>query len=435
MKNPLINYQNCVSSNSIDGEKPLSQVLDLIKNGSTLTNKLIDEARRRGKGTTEYDEIKKNHLPAFLFNFTFDKKLAIGNIIHPTGLLYLDIDDIKSDCQLSFITEEVKHIPYALACWKSLSERGLSILISVKGLTLDNFQLFKAYFNHWYKYNEDGNSGLNLDVNAWKPTQKTVLSRDEELYVNWECDTLTYRNVISYGFARRLILDSRKVQSTLLKEGKEEVGGYTAPLANVGIKSKSTHQYLTLTDRFKHAHKDKEFTVYESGVSVTKIFLNKKNKIKQGSRHTALFAIACKYILMNGESFTYTLNFLKLVRSEYCENPKSITNSELNKIVKKALKNYTSAKIKKDLAKVIFPKDSLLSVKEKLTIVGREMGKIKTANTIKLLQSKYKQGMTQKELVKAAKKSLRTVKTYWNIDKNGNVYFARPSPRKGNQCQ
>jgi hypothetical protein len=433
MKNPLINYQNSVSSNAIDGEKPLSEILDLIKYGSTLTNTLIDKARTCGKGTTEYDEIKKKHLPAFLFNFKFNKKLANDNITESTGLLYLDIDNIESEFTLSILQEEAKHIPYVMACWKSLSETGLSLLISVKGMTKANYYLFKAHFMYWYKYDADTNSGLNLDENAWKPTQKTVLSRDGEIYINEQCCDLTYNEVLCSSFYSMPKRSKEKVQFSLYNKYKYKIGDQTAPFQNVGvIKCYSDKNFYSLTDKQKYADKNAPYTVYPLGVAVNKIFLNRKSPIKEGNRAKMLFIKACVFIRMYGEDYSEILRFLKMVRANYCENSASITDDELKKIAKKSLANYKSAKIKMDKAKIIFPIDSPLSVKEKQSISAREIGNIRTETMIDFLTNIYKPGMKQKELIALSGKSERTVKAYWNKDADGNIYFARPirKPRK-----
>ena len=433
MKNPLINYQNSVSSNSIDGEKPLSEILDLIQNGSSLTNRFINEARRRGKGTTEYDEIKKKHLPAFLFNFKFDKKLANDNITESTGLLYLDIDNIGGDFNLSLLKEEAKHMPYVVACWKSLSEKGLSLLISVNGMTKENYHLFKAYFLYWYKYDAETNNGLNLDENAWKPTQKTVLSRDEEIYINNQYRDLTNKEVLHSTFYSVYKPNKEKVQFSLLTKARNKIGDQTVPFPNISvIKWYTNKKFHSLTDRHKYADKNAPYTVFPMGVPVNKIFLNTNSLIKEGGRAKVLFIIACKYIRMNGEDFSGTLSYLKMVRRNYCENPLSLTEDELKKIVKNSLANYQSDKIRMDTAKIIFPIDSTLSLKQKQSISAKEIGKIRTNNMIDFLTNIYKPGMKQKELIALSGKSKGTVSAYWNKDADGNIYFARPirKPRK-----
>ena len=424
---PLINYQNSVSTNDIAGEKPLSEIFDLIKNGSPQTNRLIAFARRWGKGTPQYIDIKEHHLPAFLFNFKFNKTVANKNIICPTGLLYLDIDGFESEHHLSCTQEELKHIPYVLACWRSLSEKGLSVLVSVKGMNAKNYNLFKTYFKGFYKYNEETKNGLNLDDNAWKLVQKTVLSRDEDIYINEECIPLSYNEVLNCCLVFKFIKRKEKVSYTLLKEEKREIGQCMTPFEyNRGvIRTNSHNKYLTLTDRHLHADKDKEYTVYPEGVFFNKIFLRKSHKIKVGKRATVMFSQACKYIRLYGEQFTYVFNFLKMVRNQYCENPDTISDEELNRIAKNALKNYKSDKIKMATGKIFFPLDSKLTKKEKESIRGKEVGKIRSNKTVEWLGDIYKKGMRQVDLINIVGISKEsTVKRYWNEDADGNIYFA-----------
>jgi hypothetical protein len=429
---PLIDYQNSVSSNHIAGEKPLTEILDLIKNGSPRTNKLIAFARRCGKGTKQYNDIKTNHLPAYLFNFKFDKTLANSNIICPTGLLYLDIDDFETEHLLSCTQEELKHIPYVLACWRSLSEKGLSVLVSVKGMNASNYNLFKTYFMGYYKYNAETKYGLNLDDNAWKLVQKTVLSWDEDIYINEKCVPLSYGEALTYCRVFKFIKPNEKVSYTLLKEEKREIGQCMTPFVyNRGvIRTNPANKFLTLTDRHLHADKDKEYTVHPEGVFFNKIFFSKKYKIKVGKRAKIMFAQACKYIRLYGEQFTYVFNFLKMVRNHYCENPDSVSDDELSKIVKDALKNYQSNKIKMATGKIFFPLDSKLTKEEKFSIVGKEVGKMKSNKTIEWLSSNYEQGMRQVDLInKVGIKKESTVKRYWNEDADGNIYFAFNRPK------
>ena len=339
------------------------------------------------------------------------------------------------------IKEEIKKLHFVYACWKSISGKGLSILASVGGMNSSNYIFFKKYLLQKYKSDKELMQGFDWDGNAFKLTQKTVLSRDEEIYVNEQCITLSYDEVYEFIYSdsninNNKIRDNEKVQSTYLIEKKNSQGNYTAPhkgnyTAPSTCKEEINFDGLEFSqprfnDKYKYAEADKPFTVYPDGVWTNEMYFPKDYIIKEGKRRNLLYYYACKFIRINGENYINAYNFVKWLRTAHCESPNTFLQEEIKEVVLSALSGYNSVKIKMKKRVVIFPEDTPYSGEERREISGKVMSEIKANQTVDLLTELYKQGVTQRKLALASGKSLSTVKVYWNKDADGNIYFIRP---------
>ena len=167
-------YKNCKSPIPETQSTPTQILLD-IKNGKYKS--LVSKARAIGKGNKGYDDIKINQIPTCTWNFLFNSKKLNSNISEPTGLIFIDIDDITFDIES---IDKSKIYSY----YKSISGDGYGILIKVNGLNLDNF-------NDTYNMivNDLGITSA-FDTGARKATQYNVLSYDPSLFLNR--DSYTY---------------------------------------------------------------------------------------------------------------------------------------------------------------------------------------------------------------------------------------------------
>lgn len=166
----MINVFKCIKQSShIQENSTTNEFLDIIKNGNEFLHYIYKARKALNNGNrNEYERIKKNKLPVYAHNFTFEKIRSNKNIIKSTGYIFLDVD-------IEINIDDLKS-PYVFARWKSLSNLGLGILIKVSGITKENFS---------YNYQLLGKEiEIEVDKNAKKATQINVLSFDDELYIN-----------------------------------------------------------------------------------------------------------------------------------------------------------------------------------------------------------------------------------------------------------
>lgn len=168
-----INTYKNVKSPTINGETDINEWFDLIKGKDIKLTKKILEARSYPKDknpNSPYNKIKSS-LPCVTYNFTFNNRKKNDNVKGPTGLLYIDIDD------LIFNIDDID--PKGIyASYRSYGGLGYSLLVQVEGLTLNNY---KPTFQAVTK--ELGIEEL-ADKGAVKATQFNVLSYDEDLVIN-----------------------------------------------------------------------------------------------------------------------------------------------------------------------------------------------------------------------------------------------------------
>lgn len=121
MFNIITNVRNreVISSISLD------ELVETIKNPSVIHKKIVDKARNIDKKSTLYKKIKES-LPCFVPNYTHCEYVKTDTIIKSTGFLYIDID-------YNIEIEYSKH-PFIVASWKSLSNIGTGLIVSIKDI-------------------------------------------------------------------------------------------------------------------------------------------------------------------------------------------------------------------------------------------------------------------------------------------------------------
>ena len=403
--NSRIQIQYNVSSNTLIGDLSIKQILNEIKNGGDNLTKIL-RARKEGKGTPEYTRIKEKQLPSFIFNFTFaDNTLWNDNIIQSTGLMYLDIDGFESYKELTSIKEELQSIPFIYAIWESLSQTGLGILIKVDGLTKDNYDYYKTYILNEYGY-------YSWDKNAFKKTQKTVLSYDEDLYLNEDAIALSYDDVSDYSDKVSLVPNITSI--------KERVFGTndTFQDEHYTLKPQYINRKKLKMSTEPNFNTDEQYIIHEDKVPVNRIMIN-KNKIGEGHTNTMLSLMAVKVVDINDiqeDQIPLLIHTLKDLNRKGFK--KQLSEPEITKIAYGAFKRKGEHKYQLDLKKVTFNSYAEMSVEEKM-IIGREAGrKGKKDATFQKLIEHYTPAITQKELAEATGKGIATVKRHWKELKN-----------------
>lgn len=172
----MINYFKCVtSSRNVLGSISIQEYLNKIQNGDDNLNYIKEARESYFDDALRYSTLKRNQLPCYTLNFTFDKIRKDRNIMDSTGFIYIDIDG-QTEINLSH--------PLLYASWISLSGRGRGALVKVKNLNPNNF---------FYTYNLISDElGVSSDNGARKRNQLNILSYDPDIYINdsselWNC--------------------------------------------------------------------------------------------------------------------------------------------------------------------------------------------------------------------------------------------------------
>ena len=164
----MINKINSITNRKIvDNFNDIEAVINYVRDNQRPEYKYIEKARSFGKGTDEYDTLKRNKIPCAIINFEHDKYVKRSTLLKPTGYMYLDIDD---ECDLDF------DLNYVHAYWRSLSNNGYSVVLKVKGLN-DN------HLKESYRYVGDL-LDVGYDKAAISKDRVTVLSYDPNAYFN-----------------------------------------------------------------------------------------------------------------------------------------------------------------------------------------------------------------------------------------------------------
>ncbi|WP_242093138.1 primase C-terminal domain-containing protein [Aestuariivivens sediminicola] len=142
---------------------------------------LIEEARDiYYKNDLRYSNIKRNLLPCYTLNFTFDSYRRNANLIDSTGYIYIDIDDSTN---IDF------NNPLIYATWLSLSGYGRGALVKVDNLNKYNYKT---------NYNLISNElGIKPDNGARKLSQLNVLSYDPDIYINSNSEVWVAKDLTS----------------------------------------------------------------------------------------------------------------------------------------------------------------------------------------------------------------------------------------------
>lgn len=368
----------------IDKNVTIDSALSAIKNGDSNLQTILD-IRKLGKSSPIYQETKINKIPTFRFNFTFSGKVSNETIEKPTGLIYIDVDD-TTDIDLTN--------PYIYACWKSISETGLGILVKVKGLSLTNFK---------DTYRAIGDKlGIQTDLGACKATQQNVLSYDANLYQNK--DSLTFQGI------------TKKVSFTPIQEEREKrerlITVDDTFLPSDKIRFNNIDDYFEGTDG--------DYIVFDEKKNLCIPYIPKR--IEVGQRNRTMFGVLSQYALLNP---TKEIGFLMACANEINKHFTQKYDSEkIQSIVAGVIKKRKDGTLEPYLNKerrIIFNPDKKITKEEKQKTTAVLMGKIKTDKTQKSINDtiddwKFQNDgkITQEKIAEKVNKSLATIKRNWS---------------------
>ncbi len=393
-------FKNCKSP-SIIGKITVDEVLHKIKYGDeNLLN--IKKARDYGKGHKQYDNIKTTALPTFRFNFLYKAYAKDENVIRPTGLIYIDVDN----------TIEIPHSDYIYAMWRSLSNTGYGILVKVDNLTLDNFKDVYASLGMIL--------GVKVDDGARRAIQQNVLSYDPSLYCNPESRVYEYEH-------------PKKASLSSIKKKKECIVVNDASVHQSRIKERIDNSF----EYFVGENSDKEFLYFENKIKICAPFMP-WHGIEEGNRNNFLFRLLSQFALLNPELGKDYL----IAKSNYHNkkmNPNlsrneiySIVSSVLEKRKKETLEPYYN---KERL--ILFNPNMELTKQQKSQIVGFVMGEKKSKVTQEAIYEILENWdfeelgqISQKSVISISKFSRSRVQRHWSHFKDYAEYLNNEYIRK-----
>lgn len=378
-----ITHFSSAKNSKVQGTYSLDSILKTIKYGDEKL-RLISAARHIGKGNYGYDEIKKELLPTYRFNFLFSETAKNENIISPTGLIYLDADNISSLPQSEYI----------LAYWKSLSNTGFSILAKVSGLTLENY---KDTYNHVSEL-----IGINSDPDARKASQQTIQSFDSDLYHNPHA--LVY-----------ICPEEKKVSPAAIKK-KEKCIETNETFYN----NTSGHiRFNNINDYFIHEYADIDYRIFKDKILICNPYI--PLRIDEGKRNSRLFFLLSQYSLLNPKvDYRWLKAISDTINRKMYPN---LSNNEINSVIDSVLKQRKKGLLVLYLnqeKRVLFNPRALLSHKQKMDIVNKELGKLKSDVTREIIYLVLEDWnfevdgkITQKKVAHFSNRGESTIKKYW----------------------
>lgn len=302
---------------------------------------LIESARPFGKKHPVY-EANKAAIPAITYNFTFLANKENVNIIGATGLLYIDIDDVKYD----ITTLDISKI---FAYYKSFGGLGYSVLVKVDGLSLNNYNSTYASVL--------ADLGLSdfYDKGAKKATQYNVLSYDPDLFVNDNSYVFTATNADNN-------VDIKNSPPSLIINEKKTYMDREGGIYN----SKTPLRF----DNLNEIEFEGNYTFNWDGWTYVNCWLPYK-KIQSGKRNTTLIAFLNNYVWLNPQlTYKGALTVMSRINQTKCEE--LLSHSDINGIVKSIFKYKEAGTLKPKFnsktRKILFAPQTGLSRDEKLAI-------------------------------------------------------------------
>lgn len=325
-------------SSEVTGKTDIESILYQIMTGGEYKN-LILKARRAGKNSNEYNEIKSN-LPTVTFNGTFKKRRTVENLEQLSGLLYLDIDgttDINFDNPLIY------------ASWRSFGNNGRGVLVKVKGMTPENIR------DVYMKISHELNIQDSVDNACREISRQNVISYDPDLYVNG--------NSITYEFTVISEIPNKDAHKKKERRNASSLGE-NAKVSK--IKWNNLNDYELGGKRYVY-FQEKEWFV--------KIFI--PAKIASGRRNITISALINNFLYLNPSTSVEVTQRFVLALNERCDSP--LNHEEITRIYKRKFKELESGELKPIYN---FPRSFIFSPEvkkdERAALVGFHLGKARS---------------------------------------------------------
>jgi hypothetical protein len=340
-------YKNITSPQVLD-QIPILDWLNDIQVGTYKDQ--IDSLRKLPKNSKDFNIIK-NNLPCCTYNFVYNRYKKDSNILGSTGFLFIDVDNQSID-----IKECLKSKVFAI--YKSVSNNGYHIIVKVSNIPSE---IDSISFNEFYKsICNDLNIIDYIDYNAIRRSQFSIVSYDPDLYFN-ECSFVyEYKNTPT-TFANL---------NTIIEEYIRHSKGGEIRFSNIDEIANVSNGYKVNKEGWHYV---------ECRIA---------GKSKDGKREIFLSSYCNNLIWLNihlSQKVVYSI--MINVNRVGCVNPMS--EKEIYNIVDYKFRNKENIKpiYQKKTRKVVFAKNGDYSIKEKIQIVSKVVGQMRTENKLMELQS------------------------------------------------
>lgn len=388
----MMNSFKCVTSSSnVLGTLTNQEFLDKIKYGDENLDNINLARENYFVDEVKYVHIKKNLLPCYALNFTFDQFRRNNNIINSTGCIYIDIDG-STDIDLTN--------PLIYSTWISLSGNGRGALVKVDNLTQENFSI-----NYQLISKE---LGVESDAGAKKKTQVNVLSYDPNIHINDDSNIWIAKD--------SPIKKTKKTHCSINTSNKPTIATVMGP--SEPLRFDNLHELIENVEFNGNVLHD-----YNTKVKYCKVIVP-FNGIPTGRRNSTLTAIAYQQRALNPlieKSFLFRI--INKHNNNKCEEPLPI--DEINSIVRYVMDIIGIAPVENSDRRFVFNPDYELTVKER----RQQIMKVLNTDRINKSKKRFESGVldwdfniegkiTQKGLAQKISMNIKTVKKYYPLYKS-----------------
>lgn len=394
--------RNIKNRNIISSFDSLKTLIEYIKSSDRPEYESILDARKSGKGTSQYQNIKQNKIPCVAINFKHSNGKINGDTVNePTGYMFFDLDNENN------MTED---ITYIAGYWKSLSNTGYSVIVKTKGLDKDNLKASYEYVGNMI--------GLNYDKNAISKDRLTILSYDDEAYYNENAREINLSEFNSTQANKEI----NRIKSKK-KETQHNSNKYSPPCYEC---NGSILRFNDLDEQIEKSGVNIEFDengMYDFGadnkIEYSKVFYPFKN-VEKGKRNKCLSSYTHMIIALNKNILLEQLSpMIHSLNNKKCTPP--LPNSEVEKMIKDKFNKRNSIKPfeQKKLRRFIFDDTKIYAKYEKQKYVAKKIGKQKSERTrakIKLVIQNWdfinNPKITNKKIVEITNMNRKTIVKY-----------------------
>jgi hypothetical protein len=153
----------------------------------------IEAAREilRAHGKERYKEFKRNNLPTFAFNGTFNGMVVNNdNFDLSSGIFHFDIDGLSPDTVLA-VKAELCQLPGLVFLFVSPSGKGLKGGLRIDPAMVKNDADFKAVFARAQTF--FSGLGVTIDRTCSDVRRLCFVSHDSDIYTNWNAELWEWR--------------------------------------------------------------------------------------------------------------------------------------------------------------------------------------------------------------------------------------------------
>ncbi|QPQ50190.1 hypothetical protein H3Z85_11555 [Chryseobacterium indologenes] len=412
---------NCKNRAIVSSFNNIEEVVNFIKSPPQEHIQYVENARNLERKSKEYNYIKINKLPAITINFNFSNNYISGkNVLNPTGYLYLDVDGMtEQDFEIN--------TTYICAYWRSLSNTGMTLVVKVDGLTLNNFKEATKKIARLLD--------IPYDEKAVSIDRLTVLPYDRHAYFNSSTEIIPVFQLLSSDLT---VSDENEVtknthynsinNNNIKKLSKYDCNGYKIRFDNLDelIESKNIEYD---ENGFYDFGKDSKLRYAKVFVPFT--------AIESDKRYYILEKITLQLVALNKKvSKKNIYSCINKINNNRMTPP--VENNFVEDLLNKIYKNIKEIEPNfNEERRFIYDKTKDLTTKEKRILNMKQLGKDKSNKSVAELFKVMKEWnysihgkITIKSLSKIASKNRKTVQKYYKELKAKLIPIMDPKIKK-----